>query len=142
MLYEIIGQDYRSITEENTEAFYETQLETFFELMPENTTVIYHYTEDEFYTIGNTSEVNDYIDSLAIKDGLNLVRFENGNIGFVGTYNEYENGFEIIRATKKQLAVIDRAFCNMEIAMFNTDSEIIAEMLKLTDDEIDKHLED
>ena len=142
MLYEIIGKDYRSITEENTEAFYEAQLETFFELIPENTTVIYHYTEDDFYTIGNTSEVNDCIDRLAIKDGLNLVKFENGNIGFMGTYNGYENGFEIIPATRKQIAVFKKSESDMEIAMFNTESEIIAEMLTLTDAEIDKYLED
>lgn len=34
---------------------------------------------------------------LAIKDGCDLVRFENGNIGFVAYYNGHKNGFEIIQ---------------------------------------------
>ena len=41
-------------------------------------------------------EINEAIQYLSIKDGYDLVRFENGNIGFVAYYNGTENGFEIL----------------------------------------------
>jgi len=40
--------------------------------------------------------VNDAIECLAIKDGVDLVMYDNGNIGYVAYYNGNENGFEII----------------------------------------------
>lgn len=41
-------------------------------------------------------EINEAVQYLAIKDGYDLVRFENGNLGFVAYYNGHENGFEIL----------------------------------------------
>lgn len=41
-------------------------------------------------------DIDDAIQHLAIKDGVDLVRFENGNIGFVAYCNGVENGFEIL----------------------------------------------
>lgn len=41
--------------------------------------------------------IDEAIQYLAIKDGYDLVRFENGNIGFVAYYNGVKNGFEILR---------------------------------------------
>ena len=41
-------------------------------------------------------EINEAVQYLAIKDGYDLVQFENGNIGFVAYYNGHENGFEIL----------------------------------------------
>lgn len=35
---------------------------------------------------------------LAIKDGVNMVRFDDGYYGFVFYYNNHETGFEILRA--------------------------------------------
>lgn len=40
--------------------------------------------------------VYDAIQCLAIKDGVNLVQYENGNYGFVAYYSGEENGFEIM----------------------------------------------
>ena len=40
--------------------------------------------------------VDDGIQCLAIKDGVDLVQFENGNYGFVAYYNGHKNGFEIL----------------------------------------------
>ena len=36
------------------------------------------------------------IEHLAIKDGYDLVQYENGNYGYVAYYNGIENGFEIL----------------------------------------------
>lgn len=44
--------------------------------------------------------IDEAIQCLALKDGCDLVKFENGNIGFVGYYNGFsldENHFEILR---------------------------------------------
>lgn len=38
----------------------------------------------------------DAITGLAIKDGVDLVRYENGHVGFIAYYNDNTNGFEII----------------------------------------------
>lgn len=43
----------------------------------------------------NTS-IDDAVQMLAIKDGADLVRFDNGNIGFIAYYNRNEDGFEIL----------------------------------------------
>lgn len=54
---------------------------------------------DSPYTSDTTviSEIGDAIQSLAIKDGADLVEYENGNIGFVASYNGVLNGFEIVK---------------------------------------------
>lgn len=41
-------------------------------------------------------EINEAVQYLSIKDGYDLVQFENGNYGFVAYYNGTENGFEIL----------------------------------------------
>lgn len=50
------------------------------------------YSDD--VTVNATIE--DAIQMLAIKDGVDLVRYETGNVGFVAYYNGCENGFEIL----------------------------------------------
>ena len=70
------------------------------EIKTEN--VILHFIEDtafldEAYEYLSTTEIDEYIQYLAVKDGVNLVRFPNGNLGFVAYYNGHENGFEIIQ---------------------------------------------
>ena len=103
MKFEIIGQNFyeckeydESMGTDSMIAFYERQQAIFDSIYTEDTKVIIHYLESDHYTIGYTSEINDYIDCLAIKDGVNIVRFENGNIGFMAYYSGYENGFEIM----------------------------------------------
>lgn len=41
--------------------------------------------------------IDEGIEALAIKDGYDIVEYENRNIGFVAYYNSYYNGFEVIR---------------------------------------------
>ena len=113
----------------------------FFELFTDDKKVIYHELENDSYSTGYTTEVNDYIDKLAIKDGVNLVRFENGNIGFVGVYNGYENGFEIIAVTDKQLEALDMAFDDMEIVLYHDKNEVFRELLEATEADLDNYLE-
>lgn len=60
------------------------------------TEVSYHHFDSVFsddYVTNDT--IYDAIDALAIKDGVDLVRFENGNIGFVAYYNGHKDAFEI-----------------------------------------------
>ena len=96
--------DYCDMTESEEEKFrqelYEEQNEF---LRNEITTeyVIIHLLEDnhflnEHYLYTDTREIEYYLEYFAIKDGCKLVRFQNGNIGFVAYYNRHENGFEII----------------------------------------------
>ena len=57
-----------------------------------------HFFESNFH---NERElwmtVYEAVDALAIKDSCDLVQFDNGNYGFVATYGEIQNGFEIIK---------------------------------------------
>lgn len=48
---------------------------------------------DEFTT---EMTIYDAIQCLAIKDSCDLVKYENGNIGYMACYNCEENGFEIL----------------------------------------------
>lgn len=60
-----------------------------------------HFFESR-YTYDSTSdmEIDNAIQCLAIKDGCDLVQYENGNYGFVAYYNGIENGFEILGERK------------------------------------------
>lgn len=42
------------------------------------------------------TQIDNAIQMLAIKEGYDLVQFENGNYGFVAYYDGEANGFEII----------------------------------------------
>lgn len=62
----------------------------------------YDYDENYLIHFGNgTCDVMDIetaIECLALKDGADLVEFENGKYGYVGYYNGHsENWFEIVR---------------------------------------------
>ena len=41
-------------------------------------------------------DIDDAIQCLAIKDGVDMVQFSNGNYGFVAYYSGETNGFEVI----------------------------------------------
>lgn len=41
-------------------------------------------------------DIDDAIQHLAIKDGVDMVQFSNGNYGFVAYYSGEVNGFEVI----------------------------------------------
>lgn len=61
-----------------------------------------HFFDSAFFN-ESTEEmtINDAIECLAIKDGVDLVQFENKNKGFVAYYNTKINGFEIIKGEQK-----------------------------------------
>lgn len=87
---------------EDKEALAEEQNALFFELFSNrNESVIYHtfnssFSDDE-EDEGDASDFDFQIQSLALKDGVDLVRFENGNVGFVSYCNKCMDAFEIIR---------------------------------------------
>ena len=43
-----------------------------------------------------TVTIYDAIEMLALKEGTDVVEYDNGNIGIVGYYNAWENGFVIL----------------------------------------------
>lgn len=56
-----------------------------------------HFFESDFHSERKLwMTPHEAIDALAIKGNVDLVRFNNGNLGFVATYGEILNGFEII----------------------------------------------
>lgn len=106
--YEIVTQrklyDYIDIPEEEEEKFREELWEEQLKFLKKEITtknVIIHFIEDthfcdDKYVYAATESIDEYTQYLAVKDGVNLVRFSNGNLGFVAYYNGHENGFEII----------------------------------------------
>lgn len=96
--------DYVDMTEEQEEVFREELAEEQFEKVKteiKTNNVIIHMLEDshygnEHFFYSSKKDINDYLEHLAIKDGIDLVRFKNGNLGYIAYYNCHENGFEII----------------------------------------------
>ena len=64
--------------------------------------VIFHYFDsvffDEYVELGEmtASELSDRTDALAFKEGIDVVRYDNGNYGILAYYGDNKNGFEII----------------------------------------------
>lgn len=56
------------------------------------------YTHD--FKVNTT--ISDAVEHLAIKDGVDLVQFDNSNYGYVAYYNGTENGFEILEEAKER----------------------------------------
>ena len=54
-----------------------------------------HYFDSPFM-VTEWDPIYDAIQILAIKDGVDLVQFSNGNYGFVAYYSGIKNGFEIL----------------------------------------------
>lgn len=63
-----------------------------------------HFIDERYET---SNDITETIQSLAIKDGVDLVEFDNGNMGFVAYYNGHKNAFEFKEISKEQ-------FCNDE----------------------------
>lgn len=106
--YEIVTQrklyDYFNITESEEEKFREELWREQSEFLEKEITtdnVIIHFIEDthfcdDKYEYSSATEIDEFTQYLAVKDGVDLVRFSNGNLGFIAYYNGHENGFEII----------------------------------------------
>lgn len=103
--------EYCDIPEEEEEKFREELWQEQMGVIEKEVTtenVIIHFLEDtafcnEMYEYASKKEIDEYIQYLAIKDGLDLVRFENGNLGFIAYYNGHENGFEIIQTEENNI---------------------------------------
>lgn len=92
--------DYDSESEREVELRYEEQiskLETLGFKYEWKTSYLCHFFDSPFFDEDtNTMSIPEAIECLAIKDGVDLVQYSNGNYGFVAYYNGYKNGFEII----------------------------------------------
>ena len=106
--YTIVTQrklyDYCDIPESEEEKFREELWKEQTEILKREITTknaIIHFIEDthfcdDCYKYTVATEIEGYLEYLAIKDGVDLVRFSNGNLGFIAYYSGHENGFEII----------------------------------------------
>ena len=62
-----------------------------------NGSYICHFFDSAWFDEGTIEmDIDDAIQCLAIKDGVDMVQFSNGNYGFVAYYNGRVNGFEVI----------------------------------------------
>lgn len=71
---------------------------------------VIHFIEDENYINENyttTNNLDDTIQRLAIKEGIDIVQFDNGNMGFMAYYNGNENAFEFKKITEDQYYKLD-----------------------------------
>ena len=104
MKYEIVGTNFYDASgyeSGSMESFYESQMNDYYNQYFIGMRVIFRFWDSSFdnttdYSVGYSEDVNECLDSLAIKDGVNFVRYENGNHGFIGYYNSHENGIEIM----------------------------------------------
>ena len=106
--YTIVTQrklyDYCGMSEAEEEEFREQLWEEQTEFLAKEIktkNVVIHFIEDttfidDTYEYVAATEIDVMIQYLAVKDGVDLVRFENGNLGYVAYYNGHENAFEII----------------------------------------------
>lgn len=61
-----------------------------------------HFFENRFTNDCTTDlDIDSAIQCLAIKDGCDLVKYENGRYGYVAYYNGIENGFEILNESEE-----------------------------------------
>lgn len=57
------------------------------------------FSDDEY----RLETIYDAIQLLAIKEGVDLVQYDNGNYGYVAYYGVEENGFEIMEPTTEEI---------------------------------------
>ena len=92
--------DIDTLSDENTLAFIEEQnailKQAGFEDLNSQAYII-RFHEGAFRDEYTTSlTIADAVQCLAIKEGYDVVQFENGNIGYVSYYNNYIDSFEIL----------------------------------------------
>lgn len=90
-------------TDQEREALIEEQDATLKSLGYDlNTVYVAHFFDSDFFDDQTESDtIYELLQRLATKDGIDLVQFENGRIGFVAYYNGNENGFEIVCSYEK-----------------------------------------
>lgn len=90
--------------ERDCQALWEEQNKLINELAPSEYYKC-HFIEDPHFCDDMTmyvKELDDAIQCLAIKDGVDLVQFDNGKLGFVAYYNGHKNCFEFEPCTKEE----------------------------------------
>lgn len=112
MNYEIATKrklyDYTGMTEEQEEIFREELIKEQDAVLKQAFGECYY---DMFYMIRHKStwvkedhtvfwDIDDAINCLAVKDGVDLVKFDNGNLGYVGYYNGRRDIVEIVAKAK------------------------------------------
>lgn len=84
-----------------------------------------HFFNSNFFDEDLTiTDLADACECLAIKEGVDVVRFEDGNIGFVAYYGAEVNGFEVVNPTIKDAMAL---LHDVNIDIENTDGETIVE---------------
>lgn len=101
MGYKVLGKSLYDVPEEEREARDESIMDTLLAHMKGRETVVavdvWGYKDLYICDGGYVWDVlGDTVDSLAIKDGCDLIRYENGNLGLVAYYNGRESYLEII----------------------------------------------
>ena len=84
--------------------------------------------------------IYDGVEYLAIKDGVDLVKFDSGNLGFISSYNGKLDGFEILgKPTEKELHDYDYGDeVNETLKEGATeDADFIVPIVGYTDDELE-----
>ena len=96
MKYAIITKN--KVYESEPEEIYKEQYEKkkIFGLSDEKEYVCHFFDSAFFDESTEAMYLEDAIERLAIKDGVDMVQFDNGNLGFIAYYSGEENGFEII----------------------------------------------
>ena len=91
------NQVYESESEKIVEEIVEEQEEKRKLLGLDGDHYVCHFFDSPYFS-DSTEEtsIEDAIQRLAIKDGYDMVQFQNGNYGFVAYYNGIVNGFEIV----------------------------------------------
>ena len=95
MDFTVIGRSFRDIPEDETEDFYSDQLDTFYTLFPDPVPCMLVFSNGNEYS-AMSYDIPEYVDALSIKEGVDIVKWETGNYGFVGIDGSLINGFEII----------------------------------------------
>ena len=96
--YEIITLHKVHNSEDDFEAIFEEQTEILkYYGLDWDSEVEVHFFKSEW---GNDEvtwdRITDAIDALAIKDGVDMVRFKKGTLGFVAYYNGFKDAFEFV----------------------------------------------
>ena len=83
---------------DNSETLFEEQTEILkYYGLDWDSEVEVHFFESEWSKDEVTwDRITDAIDALAIKDGVDMVRFEKGTLGFVAYYNGFKDAFEFV----------------------------------------------
>lgn len=96
--YEIITLNKVHDDKDNSDALFEEQTEILKHYgLDWDSEVEVHFFKSEWRNDEVTwDRIIDAIDALAIKDGVDMVRFEKGTLGFVAYYNGFKDAFEFV----------------------------------------------